>query len=381
MWNAVSVAASPVETERDVDLGGPDFRVTMYTDSEARGGAEMVLAHLLSGLPECATVSLIGVDENVVEWLSGHRTTATSSVVAPIRDRKDLAGMWRHRKAFAASRPDIIHFNLHSMSSCQWAMAAAETLREPKCMAVENSPMGTWSATSKRLKKLTSARLAAHIAVGERTARTIETNGELPNGSVRTIYHGIAEVEPGVPMRPSTGPVIGTIARHDPVKGIDVLIDAMADLPDVHLIVVGSGSETDRLVAQRDRLGLADRVHFRDVAWNEKATDHLASFDVFVLPSRLEGFPVTVMEAAMAGLPVVVTDVGSVRESVSHGTTGIVVPPEDPAAMARAVRELLDDPQLRRQMGCAARQRAEERFTIDATVASYMKVYRELLAT
>ena len=356
------------------------FRLLIYTDAPFRGGAEMTLAHVLAGLPQQIDVTVLGVDADVVAWLADHRPGAATVTTAPIRDRTDLSAMRAHRRAFAAADADITQFNLGMMSSCQWAIAAALTLRGSRCVAVENSPVATWSTLSSRMKRRTSRRLAAHVAVGNRTARSVEEQADLPCGRVRTIYHGVPDVDRTPVARVAAGPLIGTIARHDPIKGLDVLIDAMALLPEVRLVLIGSGPETGALRSRCDRLGVSDRVEFRDVPWDEQAADHLASFDLFVLPSRDEGFPVTIMEAMLAGIPVVATDVGSVRESVDDGATGLVVPPDDPAALAEAIRQLVDDPSQRERMGTEARRRGVERFTVDATVDAYLDLYREVLA-
>ncbi len=357
------------------------FRLLIYTDAPFRGGAEMTLAHVVAELPPQIELFIVGRDRDVVEWLVGHRCGTIARTTAPIRDRTDLAAMRSHRRTFAEIDPDIIHFNLGMMSAAQWAIAVALTLRKPRCLVVENSPVATWSALSRQLKRRTSPRLAAHVAVGDRTARTVEQQAVLPQGRVRTIYHGVPDVDRTPAARPTSGPLIGTIARHDPVKGLDVLIEALPLLPGVQLVLIGSGPETGALRRQCERLAVADRVEFRDVPWDEKAADHLASFDLFVLPSRDEGFPVTIMEAMLAGIPVVASDVGSVRESVDDGTTGLVVPPDDPAALAGAIRRLVDDPSLRERMGTEARRRGVERFTVDATVDAYLDLYREVLAS
>ena len=104
------------------------------------------------------------------------------------------------------------------------------------------------------------------------------------------------------------------------------------------------------------------------------------AYDALVLPSRLEGFPVTIAEAMLAGLPVVATDVGSVAEAVVPGETGWIVPPEDPAALAAAIGELVADLPGAAAMGRRARELGEERFRIDATAAAYVEMYRRILA-
>jgi glycosyltransferase involved in cell wall biosynthesis len=171
------------------------------------------------------------------------------------------------------------------------------------------------------------------------------------------------------------------VARHDPVKGVDVMLQAMTLLPDdVHLVQIGAGLETANLLALRHELGLDDRVEFRDIPWGERAADQIAGFDLFVLSSRIEGLPVTIMEAMLAGRAVIATDVGSVREEVIDGETGLVVPPEDPAAVAAAVESLIADPARREEMGRKGLAMASEMFTVDSTVDRYVELYDRVLA-
>lgn len=356
------------------------FHLVVYSDARARGGAEMTLAKLLAGLSPEIRVSILGVEGEVVHWLADHRDGTARHLIEPIEGRSDLAGMWAHRRAFGRLRPDIVQFNLSLMSSCQWAMAAALSRPGLRAIAVENSPMGTWSPTSTRLKRWTSGRLAAHVAVGERTARIVEEIAGLPGGSVRHLYHGVGVIEHEPPERTHDGPLVGTIARFDPVKGLDVLVRAVPLLdPSVRVVVIGDGPQREELLALIDELGVRDRIELRDVPWTERARDHLAGFDAFVLPSRLEGFPVTIMEAMLAGVPVVATDVGSVGESVTDGVTGRVVAAEDPRALAGAIADVLADDDRRQAMGEAGRARAEAEFTLEATVAAYESLYRQVL--
>jgi glycosyltransferase involved in cell wall biosynthesis len=229
---------------------------------------------------------------------------------------------------------------------------------------------------------VTARRLAAHVTVGTSTARTIERDNGLAAGSITTIHHGVPDVGRAAVERP-TEPTVLCVSRHDPVKGIDVLLDAMALVPPpTRLVVIGDGTETDTLRAQIDRLDLAERVELRPGMWGEqRAADVMWAFDALVLPSRLEGFPVTVVEAMLAGLPVISTDVGSVRESVRPGETGWIVPAEDPAALAAAIEAVVADPSTARAMGARGRELALERFTIDATVAAWVALYRQVLSS
>ncbi len=354
------------------------FHVAVYSDAAVLGGAEVNLSTVLAALPKQIHVTVIGVDAEVVSWLLTHRSEADSTVLPAIRDRTDVLGLWRHRREFARISPDVLQFNLSCASSCQWALLAATSIPGLRRVVVENSPMAVWSSTSGVLKRFSSARLAAHVAVGTRTARMIEADCGLPTRSITTLYHGVQALG-HEPVDRTEQPTLFTVARHDPVKGLDVLLDAMASVdPEARLVIVGEGAETERLESQRRTLGLDDRVEFRQIPWDVRVADLMWAFDALVLPSRLEGFPVTVVEAMLAGLPVVATDVGSVDEAVVAGHTGWIVPPEDPDALAEAINELVGNLDRARDYGIKGKARAEALFTIDATVAAYLELYRSL---
>jgi glycosyltransferase involved in cell wall biosynthesis len=343
----------------------------------------MTMAQLLGSLPPQVRVTVMGNHRHVVEWVAGHRAGTSVEVLPMITGRTDLRGMWAHRQVFRRVRPDIIQFNLGMMSCAQWPTLIASVAPRWRTVVVENSPVAAWSGTSRLLKRVSSPRVDAHLAVGERTARTIEEIGELRQGSVRTMYHGVPDVrhvDPDDRPADGSGHTIVSIARRDPVKGIDVLLRAMVLLPDVHLVQIGGGDKHPGLDELAVELGVADRVEFRELPWDERAGDQLADHDLFVLSSRDEGLPVSIMEAMLAGLAVVATDVGSLREEVSEGETGLLVPKERPEELAAAIRQLLDDEPRRTKMGRRAREIALEKFTLDATVGRYLDLYRELLA-
>lgn len=351
------------------------FRVATYSDAQVLGGAEVNLSRVLGALPDSVDITIIGVNDDVVDWLMESRPQSTALTLPHIAGRNDLRGLLRHFSTFRRLGVDVLQFNLSAASSCQWAMFAATFVRGPARIAVENSSMGVWSSTSARLKRFTSARLAAHAAVGDRTARLIEESSGLHPGSVETIYHGVPPVG-SVHVERGPEPVLLTIARHDPVKGLDVLLEAFVSVPPpTRLVLVGSGPEGEALRRQCHGLGLDDRVEFREVPWDQRAADIMSCYDGLVLPSRLEGFPVTIIEAMLSGLPVVATDVGSVREAVVPGETGWIVEPEDPEALAAAIVEMVADPGRASRMGQNARRIAESKFTIDATIDAYMRVY------
>ena len=145
----------------------------------------------------------------------------------------------------------------------------------------------------------------------------------------------------------------------------------------VHWVLVGDGELRPELEAQARRLGLAASLHF--AGWRDDVADVLALADVFVLPSESEGFGRVLVEAMAMARPIVATTVGGVPDIVVAGQTGLLVPPADAAALAGAVRVLLDNPGLAARLGAAGRARAESTFSLGAHVDGVERVYDAVL--
>lgn len=176
---------------------------------------------------------------------------------------------------------------------------------------------------------------------------------------------------------------VGTLARLHPVKGLDVLVDALAllhgtDVPHIEATIVGDGPERaalERRVADR---GLSGRVHF--VGHRDDVAAALSAMDVFVLPSRSEAFPNALIEAMASSLPVIATAVGGVPELVDDGRNGLLVPPGDPDRLAAAIREMVRHPDRARAMGRRARAEVVQRYSFDRMVARFEALYLEVAA-
>ena len=151
-----------------------------------------------------------------------------------------------------------------------------------------------------------------------------------------------------------------SVARLVPQKGLDVLIAALPRLSgsaaEWHVILVGDGPEREALQQQADDLGVSSRL--RCLGFRSNPDQFLAEAAVFVLPSRFEGMPNALLEAMAAGLAVIVTDASpGPLEGVEPGVSGLVVPSDDPAALAKAMQALASDPERCRRMGAAAKAR------------------------
>ena len=170
--------------------------------------------------------------------------------------------------------------------------------------------------------------------------------------------------------------VLGAVARFDPIKRLDTLVGALGALNrrGVSLLLVGDGPEGDRL----RRLAAAARLNGRVIfaGWLDDSARVYPALDLYVSTSQKEGLPLAVLEAMGAGLAVVATDVPGHRDVVRHGQTGLLVPPGDARALAAAIAGLMDDPERRRRIGRAARERVRVEFGIGPMVEKTAAVYR-----
>jgi glycosyltransferase involved in cell wall biosynthesis len=165
-----------------------------------------------------------------------------------------------------------------------------------------------------------------------------------------------------------------------PEKGHAVLLAAWAEsvktMPNARLLLVGHGPERSRL--EHTAAAITDAaVTFS--GFREDVTDSLAATTIYVQPSLAEGLGTSVLDAMAHALPVVASRVGGLPEAVVHDETGLLVPPDDPSALAAAILELLHDPARARAMGQAGRQRVEELFSLDRMVVGHLGVYRSVV--
>ncbi len=364
----------------DGSRGERAIRLLACTGAAGWGGAEIVLGHLLAALGPHVRPTVLGVDPEITARIAAQRPGTPVRLVPPVRGKRDLASMHAHRRAIAAARSDIVQVNLPVPFAEQYTVLAALTVPGVRVVAVEHLPMATGSPLARVLKRATARRLAAHLAVGSGAAREVERLCGLPPGSVRPVPNGVPDVvssRAGGERPPGPDFVVGAVGRLHRHKGLDVLIRAVAQLPDVRLVLVGDGPERGALERLADALDM--RARLTVTGWTDEPRTYLPSFDVVALPSRLEGLPLALLEAMLAGRAVVATDVGSVSDAVVDGKTGLIVPVDAPEAMAAALRRLRNDAGLRIRLGAAARDLVSRRFTPRAMAAAYEKVYEEIL--
>ena len=288
---------------------------------------------------------------------------------------------------------DIVH-SLLFRANLLARLAAPRLGRPPLINAIRVTPEeeGPWL---RRVDRLSSRRVSCFLALSATLAKNLEARLTLPPGRVRAIANGVdlAEADRALAAaRPTARRQFGLlppeiaivcVGRLHRQKGLVHLLGAfhalLQEQPTARLLLAGAGPDRAALSGTVEALRLGHFVRFLGTLADPWPL--LAAADIFALPSLWEGMPNALLEAMAAGLPAVATAVGAVPEMVVDGREALVVPPGDTGALARALAELAASPARRREMGVLARQRVEDAYRVEATVAQTERLYDELLAS
>jgi len=220
-------------------------------------------------------------------------------------------------------------------------------------------------------------RLRGAIAVSDEIATHLNDRLGIPRWKVRTVSNGVPVATMIDRANRRAGPVrVAVVGRLSAEKGVDVLVRAVAEL-------VGQGRPVEAFIAgegpARPELErLAEGLPVRFVGFVEEMEGFLHGVDILAVPSVSEGLPFTLLEGMMSGLPCVATAVGDMPQAL--GEAGVIVPPNDPSSLARALDELVRSPDRRMALGLAAHERACTRYSMRSMVEATARVYKAALA-
>lgn len=300
--------------------------------------------------------------------------------------RGHAAGVRRLRSILDEGRYDVVH--AHGLRAGIDSALAARRSR-PVLLTVHNLVRGDVAGPVKavayrRAEALAvaltdhtfavSADIANHLRRSRRLGRKVEVL-YLGIGEPPDITRSRAEVRAALAV-PEDASLIVTASRLARQKALHVMLDALAslDLP-FTLAVLGTGPLEAELRRRAEQSGIADRARW--LGFRRDVADHIAAADAFCLSSVWEGVPLAAQEAILLGVPIVATAVGGMPELVDDAVTGRLVPPNDPAALAAALRQVLSNETLRTAYAAGARARLAERFSTEKMLARLSAEYRE----
>ena len=358
------------------------------------GGAERMSATLAAGLAA-----------------RGHQVTVVTRHHDPALPRTELIGGYRVRRvgiqggkypekisfltnATALMLPhlgsiDVIH--AHQMFSPTMIGAALTAIGRPKLVVTAHRGGPEGDVGLMRNKTLGPQRMEvyrrladAFVVISSEIRRELSSIGvaedrlhDIPNGVDTVAFHPVDEVERVATAErlglPTEGRNVVFAGRLTPIKGLDTLFESVPLLDDDINVIVGGAGELAPWVESVAGGPLAGRVVA--IGPREDMPDVLRACHAWVLPSRGEGLPLSLLEAMSAGLAVVATDVGGIPEVLSDGVNGVLVRPDDPAALAAGIRRALAD---RERLTRAARALVVEDFSAETMVIRHEKLFASL---
>jgi glycosyltransferase involved in cell wall biosynthesis len=297
--------------------------------------------------------------------------------------RKTLRGLLAMRQLLRTEHFDVI--NTHS-STDSWMVALSNALPGRAVPLVRTRHISAPVSGNRATRWLYNSASAALVTTGEKLREELVQVNGFTDVPIRSVPTGIdpARFTPGEPAatRAALGlaPIftIGIVATLRSWKGHRFLVDAFSQLRaqgrEVQLLIVGDGPARAPVEAQVQAAGLGAAVHF--AGHDPKPERWFPAMDLFALPSYAnEGVPQALMQAMMVGLPCVTTLVGAIGEIATDGETALIVPPQDPAALAGALARLMDDAGLRERLGRNARAFALEHCTLEAMCDAMEEVF------
>lgn len=362
------------------------IRVTTMVDSLLAGGAERVAIELACALDRDRFEShvLVTRDDGPLR-----EVLERADVPFTILGRTDALDLrpWRTAHRHLVDGADVLHS--HKFGSNAWGALLARTARVPLVVHEHN-----FSQEPSRSRRLIDsrwiARRARRVMCVSESVADIERACGVPEHLIELVPNGVrlddawprgaARAELGLSHGSFT---VGIVGRLRPEKAHEVLLEAIATLAvtqgrDVRLCIVGDGPRSAELQLLAGKLGIAGRVTWagerRDAATLARA------FDAGVVCSHWEGLPLAALESMAAGVPLVASAVGGLPTLLEDGA-GLLVPPADPAELARAIGELMDDDARRASIAAAGHRRVADCYSFDGMVRRVQDIYVDVLAS
>lgn len=356
------------------------------TERTWRGGEDQLLA-LALGLVKRGHRSLVVAQEGG-ELATRSRAAGLPTEEVRMRGEWDLAAVRRLARLFSRDRPDVVHMHTshaHTLGvlASRFAGVGRRIVSRRVDFSIHRHPLSL-SGLKYRFG------VDRYVAVSHAVAEVLVRDG-IPRERIRVVHDGVdparfvggdggkARADLGVP---AGAPLVGTLAHFGWHKSLETLIaaagDVVAAVPDAWIAIVGDGRLRPMLEAERAKSPARERVLLP--GFRSNVADFLAAFDLFVMPSVMEGLCTSIMDAFAVGLPVVACRAGGIPELVEDGVTGSLVEPRRPRELAAAIVRMLGDVALRRRVTAGGRAKLLAEFTHDSMVEATLAVYREFAA-
>jgi glycosyltransferase involved in cell wall biosynthesis len=379
---------------------GERIRVLLFTNSVAVGGMEEHVELLARHLDrQRFEVFAVCPDSQPIEAFSRSLGEAAdhTALITPDRRhglRRMVIETFRLARQLRQWRIQVIHMHSTTYQGQYYAFLAARLAGVQRIYITEHlAPDQKLPRRERLMRDLFSRMISGIVCVSQKNYQARATYLYTPTNRTIVVNNGVDLGDfPPVPagtlaqlrvrhQLPDDAQIVGTAVRFEPEKGLNYLIQAMPQIkaacPKAHFLMVGDGSLRAELETQVASLGLTDTVRF--VGFQSDPHPYLGLMDAFVLPVPVGSMSIGLLEAMAMERAVVIT-FGGKGEAVIHGVSGFWAEPRNPASIAQFVTQILQDPELQRSLGYAARQRVAEHFSAQRVARVLGELYRNGLA-
>lgn len=366
----------------------PKLKVLIVVYKSEIGGAERVAVSLAKGLNRQKYAPLFccfkgGILEKEVQ---GYKIPVFNLNKS---GRFDFLVLFKLLNIIKKEKIDIIH--THSFSPNLWGRVAGIIARVPLIIGTEHTVATAKTNLQKHIDKILAKFTSKIISVSESVKNSLLEEENISPDKILTIYNGIdftvsthgkdimdkKRKELGIDLHKK---VIVAIGRLEPPKGYEYLLESAKivtrEFPSVLFLIVGNGYLRSDLEKLANDLNIDKNVIF--TGHRTDIDDILSMSDIAVLSSVREGFSISLLEYMACKKPIIATDVGGNREAIISGESGIIVPPNNPVALAKGIMKLLTDNKMAEDMGMKARERYNEYFTTQRMIIQIEKIYETL---
>jgi glycosyltransferase involved in cell wall biosynthesis len=362
------------------------LKVLHIISSGGMYGAEAVILNTLRAMRGGRHQAVLAIFHNAANPNRQFYDAATREGFAPklieCRSQIDRGTVRAIRKLAAEEEADVVHAHGYKADIYCWFALRARVPLVSTCH--------TWYDTDTlvtlygKVDRLLLRSFERVVAVSEQVRHRLLSAGVRAE-RIRIVRNGIdlRPFECALPLAsdPERNVIVGLVGRLAWEKGVDIFLSAAARLvdqfPQAMFVVAGEGPDSEKLARMLDDLKLRGRAEL--LGRRDDMPELYRSLDIMVSASRQEGLPIAILEGMASSLPLVATAVGEVPTVVRDGVTGLVVQPDDPAALAAAIAQLLRDQDLRRQFGAAGRALIESEYSSERMTADYLRIYEEAI--
>lgn len=358
-----------------LDRSGAEKQCTLLASRLPRDEFDVHVIALTRGGPYAADLAAAGIPLTVIGK----------------QFKFDPSTFWRLRRELKRLQPDILHTWLFAANSygrmCAGIVPKARIVVSERCVDSWKAGWQLW--LDRRLISRTDRLVGNSQAVVD-FYRELGVPSEkltcIPNGIdiIPTVDSAADRTrlrhEMGVPPDAFVAGYIGRLARQKRVEDLIWAVETLRQIrTQLHLVVIGSGPEQEKLAEFTRNVNCSEHVHF--LGHREDAVRFLSGIDVFCLASSFEGMSNSIMEAMAAGVPVIASDIPANRELLVHQETGFLCKLGDTVGFMQYLRRVIDEPGLGERLGAAGRERIQTQFSIQKMVDGYADLYRQLAGT